>query len=102
MPQIEAKAGAESGTVDDNASIRNVEDGDMILCRVTAPLTKLCMNYIANGVKAYIKGRDIGVNLINMVKRTKRNHIEDAVKVFNKELLKIEKRVSEALKCGPS
>lgn len=102
VPQIEAKAGAESGTVDNDASIRNVEDGDMIICRVTAPLTKLCMNYIANGVKAYIKGRDIGVNLINMVKRTNRNHVEDAIKVFNKELLKIEKRVSEALKCGPA
>lgn len=101
VPQIEAKAGAESGTVDNDASIRNVEDGDMVICRVTAPLTKLCMNYIANGVKAYIKGRDIGVNLINMVKRTRRNHVEDAVKVFNKELLKIERRVSEALKCGP-
>lgn len=101
VPQIEAKAGAESGTVDIDASIRDVEDGDMIICRVTAPLTKLCMNYIANGVKAYIKGRDIGVNLINMVKRTRRNHVEDAIKVFNKELLKIEKRVSEALKCGP-
>lgn len=102
VPQIEAKAGAESGIVNDNASIRDVEDGDMIICRVTAPLTKLCMNYIANGVKAYIKGKDIGSNLINMVKRTKRNYIEDAIKVFNRELLKIEKRVSEALKCSPA
>lgn len=101
VPQIEAKDGAESGIVDNNASIRDVEDGDMVICRVTAPLTKLCMKYIANGVKAYIKGKDIGMNLINMIKRTKRNHIEDALKVFNKELLKIEKRVSEALKCGP-
>src|SRR5690606_17170108 len=29
VPQIEAKDGAESGTVDNDASIRNVEDGDM-------------------------------------------------------------------------
>src|SRR5690606_29866931 len=35
VPQIEAKDGAESGTVDNDASIRNVEDGDMIICRVT-------------------------------------------------------------------
>lgn len=101
VPQIEAKENAEKGTINNEASIKDVEDGDMVLCRVTAPLTKLCMSYIANGVKAYIKGRDIGVNLINMLNRTKRNHIEDALKVFNKELLKIEKRVSEALKCSP-
>lgn len=65
-----------------------------------APLTRLCMNYIANGVKAYIMGKDIGANLINMIKKTNRNRMDDEFKVFNKELSKIEIRVSEALKCS--
>jgi DNA helicase-2/ATP-dependent DNA helicase PcrA len=48
VPQIEAKDNASEGVVDHNASINDIEDGDMILCRNTAPLAKLCMKYIAN------------------------------------------------------
>lgn len=102
VPQIEARDGAPHGEVNYDASIKDVEDGDMVICRNTAPLAKLCMNYIANGIKAYIKGKDIGVNLINMIKRTNRARIEDTFKVFSKELSKIEKRVSEGIKCSPA
>lgn len=99
VPQIEAKDNASQGVVDHNASINDIEDGDMILCRNTTPLAKLCMKYIANGVKAYIKGRDIGMNLINMIKRTKRNDIEDVLSVLDKELRKIAIRISKNTKC---
>lgn len=100
VPQIEARENAPSGKVNRSASINDVRDNDMVICRVTAPLTKLCMNYIANGVKAYIMGKDIGTNLINMIKKTNRNRMDDIFKVFNKELSKIEIRVSQALKCS--
>ena len=39
----------------------------MIICRNTLPLIKLYLELITNGTKAYIKGKDIGSNLINMV-----------------------------------
>ncbi|MCK9544844.1 MAG: UvrD-helicase domain-containing protein, partial [Novosphingobium sp.] len=46
VPQIESKDNAESGNVNRDAKITDIQDGDMILCRVTAPLVGLCMNYI--------------------------------------------------------
>jgi len=86
VPQIEAKPNALAGTIDHQAKVADIQDNDMVLCRVTAPLVALCMNYIANGVKAYVKGREIGTNLINMLKRTDRVQLREAMEVINTEL----------------
>ena len=77
VPQIEARDNAPAGIVCNDSKIADVKDGDMVLCRVTAPLVSLCMRYIAQGVEAYVKGRDIGNNLINMIKKTKRKESRD-------------------------
>lgn len=45
-----------------------VEKGDMVLCRVNAPLVSECFRFIKAGVKARIQGRDIGAGLIKIVK----------------------------------
>lgn len=94
VPQIEARDNAPMGEINRSSSINDVVDGDMILCRVSAPLAKLCMNYIANGIKAYVKGRDIGANLINMIKKTNKIEIDEAMKSFKSELSRIEKKVA--------
>jgi superfamily I DNA/RNA helicase len=98
--QIEARDNAPQGVVNHEASIKDVQDGDMILCRVTAPLASLCMKYIGQGIKAYIKGKDIGTNLINMINKTKRTNIMDALQIMDKELNKIAQRVSSQQKCS--
>jgi len=100
VPQIEARDNAPTGEVNQAASIKDVQDGDMILCRVTAPLTSLCMKYIANGTKAYIKGRDIGANLVNMLKRTNRTNIQEAMRIFDRELNKIAQKVAKSQSCS--
>ena len=45
--------------------------GDFILSRVNAPLVKLCMQFVREGRKANIQGRDVGKNLTYMLKRSK-------------------------------
>ena len=100
VPHIEAREGAPEGVVNMEASINDVQDGDMILCRVTAPLAELCMKYIANGVKAYIKGKDIGTNLINMINKTRRTNILEMMSIFDRELDKVAQRVSSLQKCS--
>lgn len=102
VPQIEARDNVPAGVVDYESKMADIEDGDMILCRVTAPLAKLCMKYIANGTKAYIKGRDIGLNLTNMIKKTRRNKISEAMDRFDAELDKIAIKVSQTQKCSLS
>nr|WP_292824041.1 UvrD-helicase domain-containing protein [Nostoc sp. JL33] len=37
-----------------------VKHGDIIICRKTAPLVSLCIRLISQGVKATVKGRDVG------------------------------------------
>ena len=100
VPQIEARDNAEDGVVDYDSKVADVQDGDMVLCRVTAPLVRLCVQYIASGVKAYVKGRDIGINLINMIKKTRKKNIADCYAYFDKELKKIDERVMKKTHCN--
>lgn len=99
VPQIEARDNAPSGTVNREATLDEIQDGDMVLCRLSAPLVKLCMKYIGSGVKAYVKGRDIGTNLINMIKKTNRKQIKDVEERLQKELSRIIGKVVTRQKC---
>lgn len=89
VPQITWRDNAPDGVIDREAKMADVKDGDMILCRVTAPLVDLCMKYIANGTKAYVKGKEIGTNLINLIKRTNRKRMSEAMERLERELGKI-------------
>ena len=93
VPQIEWREGADVGIVNDSAKVADIQDGDMVLCRLSAPLVALCIKYIGEGVKAYIKGRDIGVNLINMLKKTNRVRIKDALKIMYRELVRVQAEI---------
>ena len=99
VPQIEARDNAPAGIVSNNSVIADVKDGDMVLCRVTAPLVSLCMRYIAQGVKAYVKGRDIGKNLINLIKKTNKKKMTDVMEKLNRELGRIIGKVVAKTHC---
>lgn len=99
VPQIEARPDAPTGTVDRNAHLIDIQDGDMILCRNTAPLVDLCMKLIADNTKAYVKGKDIGANLINIIKRTNKKQMKDVFERLNKELYKIGCKVCRKNSC---
>lgn len=56
-----------------------VKDGDMVLCRVNAPLVQECFKFLKEGRKATIQGRDIGKNLISTINRMKCHSVVDLV-----------------------
>jgi DNA helicase II / ATP-dependent DNA helicase PcrA len=99
VPQIEAKDNAPDGIVKYDCLLSEIADGDMILCRVNAPLVALCMRYIGQGVKAYVKGRDIGANLIGMIEKTKCRKIHDALVKIDKEAYKVIQKIMRKNKC---
>lgn len=51
--------------------------GDMVLCRLNAPLVKVCYALIRSGKKAVIRGRDIGKGLLTLVDKMKAANIPE-------------------------
>lgn len=76
VPTIEAnEANTIEGKVVYDVSLDDAEDGDMILCRNNAPLVQVYNEFLKLGKKAYIRGKDIGRNMKNVIKSTKQEKI---------------------------
>jgi superfamily I DNA/RNA helicase len=76
VPTIEAnEANTVEGKVLYDVSLDDAEDGDMILCRNNAPLVQVYNEFLKLGKKAYIRGKDIGRNMKNVIKSTKQERI---------------------------
>lgn len=99
VPQIQWRPDAEEGTIDNNAKLSDVRDGDMVLCRVSAPLVSACMAFLAKGRKAYIKGADIGKNLANMIRNTKAKNISTAIEKLEKDNEKLLSKIMGQKHC---
>lgn len=72
VPQIEAWEDAEEGVVRELNPEQfhgNVAVGDMVLCRYNAPLVEVAFEFIKEGVKATVKGRDIGKNIATFARK---------------------------------
>jgi len=87
---------ADDGIVRNDGKLSEVQDGDFVLCRTVRPLTSLCMKFIGQHKKAYIKGADIGKNLINMLDKTKRPTIKGALTVLYSDLAKLQVRLMKS------
>ena len=97
VPQIEAREGAGEGICQTikNFNVAKPKGGDMILCRTTAPLVNLCMKFIINNQKAYVKGREIGQNLISLVNQTKQLELSFMFDTLQDELYKLQLKLAE-------
>jgi|694.fasta_scaffold74905_4 DNA helicase-2/ATP-dependent DNA helicase PcrA len=85
VPQLEAFENAIEGEIDQKASWKQIYDGDYVLCRNVKPLVKLCMEFLISGKKAFVRGRDIGKNMISMLERTKTPKMQDAIMKLKKD-----------------
>jgi cytochrome c551/c552 len=57
-----------------------VGEGDMILCRVNAPLVSQCFQLLRRGKKAYIQGRDVGASLAKTVRDMEAGSVEELIR----------------------
>ena len=72
VPEIQPAPNAEEGeilTITDEQMAQHVQPGDMVICRKTAPLIKLCLQLIRQGIHARVKGTEIGKQLSNLVRK---------------------------------
>lgn len=71
VPEIEARPDAPAGDLGDvlaGALADELRGGDMILCRLTAPLIRQCIELIQRRVPAKVRGRDIGKQLCDLAR----------------------------------
>lgn len=72
VPQIEARENAPQGTIeqiDEELIASRVTQGDMVICRTNAPLVPVAFMLIRKGVKATIRGKDIGKGLADLAEK---------------------------------
>lgn len=99
VPHIEASETAIEGlsqvvTVKDFYTL--AAEGDMVLGRCTAPLVEACMEFIRQGRKAQIKGREIGQQLIDFIEEVA-DSVED-ITIFDGQLCEHVQKQEEKLK----
>ncbi len=89
VPHLRAREDAPEGEIRYiNASelIMNVEEGDLVICRVNAPLVKPAFELIRAGIKAVILGREIGKGLTNLMdkvgKRASAQDLDDLLRAL--------------------
>jgi DNA helicase-2/ATP-dependent DNA helicase PcrA len=66
-PSIQAAPGAAEGRVTaipEGTLSRHVTPGDLVLCRINAPLVETCLELIQRGIPAQVLGRDIAGKLV--------------------------------------
>lgn len=71
VPEIEAKPDAASGTIEDVTEARlpeMIHAGDLVICRINAPLVSVALKLIASGIQARIRGRNIAAGLVKLIK----------------------------------
>ena len=68
---IESAPGKSTGEVVENEAGKalHARDGQVVLCRTTAPLVTSAYRLIAQGRRAVVRGREIGQGLISLVKK---------------------------------
>jgi superfamily I DNA/RNA helicase len=73
------KAGAIRSISEETALVEYAA-GDMVLCRTNAPLVPPVFELIRNGIKATIRGRDIGKGLRALIRKMKPIDITDLIR----------------------
>lgn len=80
VPDYQAAPEAPEGeirSVDEVAMNEAVKIGDAILSRSNAPLMSACLSLLKRGIPARIEGRDIGRQLVGMVRKLKAKSVPD-------------------------
>ncbi len=80
VPEFSAMPDAIEGTIEsmnDKQAESLYRPGDMLLCRCNAPLTSIAFGLIKRGIKAVIRGRDIGKGLVSLINKLRADDVSD-------------------------
>jgi DNA helicase-2/ATP-dependent DNA helicase PcrA len=80
VPSLQALPNAKDGEVIpvcERAAENLYGLGDLVVCRCNAPLLSVAFRLIQKGVRAVVRGRDIGQGLISLVQKLRASDIND-------------------------
>jgi DNA helicase II / ATP-dependent DNA helicase PcrA len=96
VPDIQPFDKAKDGDIlhiDISELKKYAKSGSYVLSRTNAPLIKHCMQFLKHNIPANILGRDIGSNLLYLIKKSKKKTVADLLKW----IIKWEKQEKENL-----
>jgi hypothetical protein len=97
-PSISAHPKNKKGKIFDVFSYKDIEDGDMVLCRNSFPVVSLCIKLLTEGKKSYVIGSDIGESISKLIKSTEKFVKEYTIdNVIQQLLLEKEKMVEKSM-----
>lgn len=84
VPDFEAAPDAADGTLVEASedALEDAELGDLVLCRANAPIISACLRAIGRGVPAIVRGRAIGDQLANVVRKIERDRDPKTIPEF--------------------
>jgi ATP-dependent DNA helicase UvrD/PcrA len=102
VPDIICPDTAIEGEINDislNELYKQVKPGCFVLSRTNAPLIKICFSLIRLGIKANIRGRDVGKQLNYLIKKSKKKGVSAFLKwLDNWKDAEVEKLVAKNIK----
>jgi DNA helicase-2/ATP-dependent DNA helicase PcrA len=75
FPGIEPAPQAELGTIEilkAGQLSSAVRPGDLVLCRTTAPLVEQCLALLRAGIRATVRGKDLGKSFLNLLAKLRK------------------------------
>ena len=103
VPEIQAAPNAKEGfvaSIKESEMFKLVKPGNVIISRYNAPLLSIAMKLVSERKPCIIQGRDIGNNLISMIKQSKAKSIDGFLKWLekwkNKECARLARRKKDA------
>lgn len=87
VPDYKAAPSAPEGIVEaisSGAMLDNAKIGDAILSRINAPLMGNCLRLLKKGIPARIEGKDIGKQLVGIVRKLKAKSVPNFLEKINR------------------
>jgi superfamily I DNA/RNA helicase len=80
VPDFRAASSAPEGVVEECSDVKLTSlagPRDFVLSRSNAPLIKVCLSFLRQGKRAYVKGRDVGAGITALVDRQRARSISE-------------------------
>jgi superfamily I DNA/RNA helicase len=85
IPGLEARENAPDGKIEHILRERlssYIQPKDLILCRLNAPLVSTCLSLIRDGIRAKVRGSDIGTSLVETINKLQKQYKDFCFEMF--------------------